>query len=204
MSRMPVIGAGAWGTALAIQAARAGNEVTLWVHSPERADRIAETRESPRLPGVLLPHGISITSTFSSADVMLLAIPTQHLRAVTTAMPPLEATIVCCAKGIEVATGALPLEVLATTRPGQKQAVLTGPNFAHEIAAGLPAVSIVAADDGAVREQVLQALATPAFRLYGNDDPVGAQVGGAAKNVIAIAAGAAIGAGLERTHAPES
>jgi glycerol-3-phosphate dehydrogenase (NAD(P)+) len=196
MSSVLVVGAGAWGTALAIQAARAGGDVTLWVRDPDRARRIAETRESPRLPGIRIPPGIAITTTFPVADLMLLVVPMQHLRAVTAAMPPLDGTIVCCAKGIETATGALPLEVLAATRPGQRQAVLTGPNFAHEIAAGLPAGSIVAAADGAVREAVLKALATPAFRLYGNDDPIGAQVGGAAKNVIAIAAGAAIGAGL--------
>jgi len=103
---------------------------------------------------------------------------------------------VVCAKGVEAHTLRLPLEILADLRPKAASAVLTGPNFAHEIAAGLPAAAVVASHDAAVRQAVISALATPDYRLYGNDDPVGAQIGGAAKNVIAIAAGAAIGAGL--------
>ena len=101
-----------------------------------------------------------------------------------------------CAKGVEQETLRLPLEIVAEMRPGAPAAVLTGPNFAHEIAAGLPAAAVVAASDAALRETVAALLGTPSFRLYGNDDPIGAQVGGAAKNVIAIAAGAVIGAGL--------
>ena len=128
--------------------------------------------------------------------VVLLAVPMQHQRAVLARLPPGTAPLVICAKGFETGTQLLPLEVVQSVHPNALAAVLTGPNFAHEIAAGLPAAAVVAAIQPALREQVIAALSTPTFRLYGNDDPVGAQVGGAAKNVIAIAAGAVIGAGL--------
>ncbi|MEJ0017969.1 MAG: NAD(P)H-dependent glycerol-3-phosphate dehydrogenase [Acetobacteraceae bacterium] len=195
MSSVAVIGAGAWGTALAIQAARAGNAVTLWARDPERAGLITVTRENPRLPGVRLPEPILVHAALPpAADLLLLAVPMQHIRAVLPRLPP--APLVVCAKGVEAATFRLPLEVVADLRPGMPAAVLTGPNFAHEIAAGLPAAAVVAATDAALRERIAAVLGTPAFRLYGNDDPIGAQVGGAAKNVIAIAAGAVTGAGL--------
>lgn len=190
-----VIGAGAWGTALAIVASRAGARVTLWARDPERARQMQATRSSPRLPGVVLPEAIEVVSAWPEAALTLLAVPLQHLRGVAGAMPQKGAWVVC-AKGVETGTLCLPLEILAQIRPGAPMAVLSGPNFAHEVAAGLPAACVVAASDAALRAEVIGALATPAFRLYGNDDPIGAQVGGAAKNVIAIAAGAAMGAGL--------
>ncbi len=197
MSSVAVIGAGAWGTALAIQAARAGNEVTLWARDPERAGLLMASRENPRLPGVRLPEPIVVTATPpETVDVALLAAPMQHLRDVLRRLPLGLAPLVVCAKGVETATLQLPLEVVSDVRPGVPTAVLTGPNFAHEIAAGLPAASVVAASDATLRERVATMLSTPAFRLYGNDDPIGAQVGGAAKNVIAIAAGTVMGAGL--------
>jgi glycerol-3-phosphate dehydrogenase (NAD(P)+) len=132
----------------------------------------------------------------ATADVVLLAVPTQYLRGVLGRLARGAAPLVVCAKGVEQATLRLPLEIVAEMCPGTPAAVLTGPNFAHEIAAGLPAAAVVAAADAALREAVAALLGTPSFRLYGNDDPIGAQVGGAAKNVIAIAAGAVIGAGL--------
>jgi glycerol-3-phosphate dehydrogenase (NAD(P)+) len=197
MSSIAVIGAGAWGTALAIQAARAGNDVTLWARDAGRAGLIAASRENPRLPGVRLPEPIIVSSAMPEAvDAALLAMPMQHLREVLGRLPVGLAPLVVCAKGVEAVTLRLPLEVVAEVRPNTPAAVLTGPNFAHEIAAGLPAASVVAANDAAMRERVAAMLSTPSFRLYGNDDPIGAQVGGAAKNVIAIAAGAVIGAGL--------
>jgi glycerol-3-phosphate dehydrogenase (NAD(P)+) len=197
MSSVAVIGAGAWGTALAIQAARAGNHVTLWARDPARAGAIAASRENPHLPGVRLPEPIQVMSVPpEAADLALLAAPTQHLRTVLGLLAPGLAPLVVCAKGVEQATLRLPLEIVAEMHPGTPAAVLTGPNFAHEIAAGLPAAAVIAANDAALRETVAAALGTPSFRLYGNDDPIGAQVGGAAKNVIAIAAGAVIGAGL--------
>jgi glycerol-3-phosphate dehydrogenase (NAD(P)+) len=197
MRSVAVIGAGAWGTALAIQAARAGNAVTLWVRDPARAGMIATSRENPRLPGVRLPEPIIAGPAIpDGADLALLAVPVQHLRSVLSRLPPGFPSLVACAKGVEQTTLRLPLEIVAEVHPGTPAAVLTGPNFAHEIAAGLPAASVVATADAGLREVVATALGTPAFRLYGNDDPVGAQIGGAAKNVIAIAAGAVIGAGL--------
>ncbi len=233
MSSVAVIGAGAWGTALAIQAARAGNRVMLWARDPARAAMLAERRENPRLPGMRLPGAIEVTASLSPSalegawtakrtergggavpndsasnpppqpsggegeeDAILLAVPMQHLRGVLGRLPPGAAPLVVCAKGVETGTHRLPLELVAELHPGTPAVVLTGPNFAHEIAAGLPAASVVAGTDAVLRAKIVETLATPAFRLYGNDDPVGAQVGGAAKNVIAIAAGAVIGAGL--------
>jgi len=120
----------------------------------------------------------------------------QHLRGMLARLPQSATPLVVCAKGVEIRTHRLPLELVAELHPTADAVVLTGPNFAHEIAAGLPAASVVAGTDAAVRGRVIELLGTQAFRLYGNDDPVGAQVGGAAKNVIAIAAGAVIGAGV--------
>jgi glycerol-3-phosphate dehydrogenase (NAD(P)+) len=197
MSSVVVVGAGAWGTALAIQAARAGTDVTLWARDPARAQAIAMSRENPRLPGHILPDLVQVVDALpTSADIVLLVVPMQHLRGVLERLPTPAAPLVACIKGVEAGSLRLPLEVIAALRPGAPTAVLSGPNFAHEVAAGLPAASVVAAADGVVRDRLTALLATPSFRLYGNDDPVGAQVGGAAKNVIAIAAGAVIGAGL--------
>jgi glycerol-3-phosphate dehydrogenase (NAD(P)+) len=196
MSRVAVIGAGAWGTALAMQAARAGNDVVLWARDPARAAALAATRKTPRLAGAILPDTITVTHEMpAQAEIFLLAVPVQHFRGMTMLVPPDAGPLIACAKGVETGTFRLPLEILAELRPGCAMAVLTGPNFAHEIAAGLPAAAVVAGTRK-VRDAVSRILATPNFRLYGNDDAIGAQLGGAAKNVIAIAAGAVIGAGL--------
>jgi glycerol-3-phosphate dehydrogenase (NAD(P)+) len=195
--RVAVIGAGAWGSALAIQAARAGNDVLLWARDPAAVATIQRTRECPRLPGFPLPDTVHATAELpGQCDALLLAMPMQHLRGVAARLPAGTGPLIACAKGVEVGTLRLPLEVLAEVCPGAPAACLTGPNFAHEIAAGLPAAAVVASADAALRGEVAEMLGTASFRLYGNDDPVGAQLGGAAKNVIAIAAGAVIGAGL--------
>ncbi len=192
MSRVAVIGAGAWGTALAIQAARAGNDVTLWARRPGTL----AGRTSPRLPNIFLPESLTVTGDLpAAADAFLIAVPMQHVRGVLGAMRPDSPLLLCC-KGVEQTTLRLPLEIAMDLHPHVPAAVLTGPNFAHEIAAGLPAASVVAAGDPALRKMLIALLATPTLRLYGNDDPLGAQIGGAAKNVIAIAAGALEGAGL--------
>jgi len=185
--RIAVVGAGAWGTALALQAHRAGRRVTLWARTPARVGE--------HLPGVPLPPEIEVTGTLPAADFVLLAVPLQHLREIAARLPP-GGPLICCAKGIEAGTLALPLDILAEVQPGRPAAILTGPSFAREVAAGLPTAVVLASDSEMLRAEAIAALATPPFRLYGNDDPVGAQVGGAAKNVIAIAAGAVIGAGL--------
>ncbi|MBV9247679.1 MAG: NAD(P)H-dependent glycerol-3-phosphate dehydrogenase [Acetobacteraceae bacterium] len=196
MNELTVVGAGAWGTALAIQAVRAGGTVRLWARDRSRAEAMASTRENPRLPGFALPPSVAVVSDPRQATgLRLTAVPVQHLRAVLQRLPR-EGPIVVCAKGVESGTLRFPAEVVAETHPGTPYGVLTGPNFAHEIAAGLPGASVIACPDATLREQVIVSLGTPTFRLYGNDDTVGVQVGGAAKNVIAIAAGAVIGARL--------
>lgn len=188
---MSVVGAGAWGTALAIHLARIGRPVRLWARNP------APLRGT-------LPDLVEIVDALPGGEpeggpeggILLLAVPTQHLRAVAAGLPPGGGPLVACCKGVETGTGRLPLEILAAVQPGRQAAVLTGPNFAGEIAAGLPAAAVVAAEDAGLRARVAALLGGPAFRLYGNADPLGAQLGGAAKNVIAIAAGCVSGTGL--------
>lgn len=195
-----VIGAGAWGTALAIAAA-AGGPVRLWARDPARAAAIGAARENTRLlPGARLPAGVTVTAdaeaALAGAAFAILAVPAQPLAAVVGALPARLPPVLIAAKGVEQGTLRLPLETWAALRPGQPAGVLSGPNFAREVAAGLPAAALVAAADAAVPGLVLPRLGSALFRLYAGDDPVGAQVGGAAKNVVAIAAGAVIGAGF--------
>ncbi|HTW27529.1 MAG TPA: NAD(P)H-dependent glycerol-3-phosphate dehydrogenase [Acetobacteraceae bacterium] len=194
MNRVAILGAGAWGTALAVQATRAGAAVTLWARDPAP---IAGTRENPRLPGIRLPDSVAVTGTLPGAgqDALLLTIPLAALRGLLDRIAP-AGPLVVCAKGVEQGSLRLPLEIVAARHPGVACAVLTGPNFAREVALGLPTASVIAAADAGLRQRLIGLLGTPGFRLYGNDDPMGAQVGGAAKNVVAIAAGAVIGAGL--------
>ncbi len=188
MSRVAIIGAGAWGTALALHAARAGLAVSLTTR--------AHGRVAARLPGFDLPDSVAVSADMpAQADATLLAVPTQHLRETLARLRPQGAVVICC-KGIEAATGKLPLEVLAEIHPACPAAILTGPNFAAGIAAGQPAAAALAASDPRLRTKLIGLLGTQSFRLYGNDDLVGAQLGGAAKNVIAIAAGVVMGAGL--------
>ncbi len=187
-----VVGAGAWGTALAVHLGRTGHPVRLWARDP---GPLRAARASRHLPGVILPDIVEVVDALPTGEAVLVAVPMQHLRAVAAGLPPGGALVACC-KGVERGTGWLPLDVLAQVQPGRPAAVLTGPNFAREIAAGLPAAAVVAAEDSGLRERVAALLSGPAFRLYGNADPLGAQIGGAAKNVIAIAAGCVSGAGL--------
>jgi glycerol-3-phosphate dehydrogenase (NAD(P)+) len=197
MSKLAVIGAGAWGTALALQAVRAGHHVTLVARDPATAATIADKRENHRLPGRRLPDALSVGHHIpGETDLLLWVVPTQYLRSSLSRLQPANGPIVVCAKGVESPTDLLPLEVVDDVSPGRPLAILTGPNFADEVAKGLPAAAVVASTDAGLREHVLAMLGTSTFRLYGNDDPIGAQLGGAAKNVIAIAAGAVIGAGL--------
>jgi glycerol-3-phosphate dehydrogenase (NAD(P)+) len=197
MSKLAVIGAGAWGTALALQATRAGHRVALVARNAASASTLAASRESERLPGYRLPESLQVRHDVPrDAELLLWVVPTQYLRSSLARLEPARGPIVVCAKGVEAETHLLPLEVVSEVSPGCPLAVLTGPNFANEVARGLPAAGVVASTDAGLRERVLTMLGTSAFRLYGNDDPIGAQLGGAAKNVIAIAAGAVIGAGL--------
>ena len=201
MNKVAVLGAGAWGTALALQAVRAGAATTLWARDAARAEMLGRSGLNERyLPGVALPPALGITANLEAAlagaALVLLVVPAQHLRAVVAAMPATLPPLLVCAKGVEQGSLRLPLEILAALRPQAVAGVLSGPNFAHEVAAGLPAAAVVASNDPGLREATDRLLATPAFRIYGSEDPVGVQVGGAAKNVIAIAAGVVTGAGL--------
>ncbi|MDE8348521.1 MAG: NAD(P)-dependent glycerol-3-phosphate dehydrogenase [Acidocella sp.] len=194
--KVGVLGAGAWGTALAVLAARQGAPVALCARDAQRAAMIETTRENPRLPGVVLPPSLRVSSAYPQVDILLLCVPMQHLRASLVNLPPQRGALVLCCKGLELASGRLPPEVLQSVLPGQKMAVLTGPNFAHEVAAGLPAASVLAATDTNLRAALMNALRRDSLRLYGSADVMGAALGGAAKNVIAIASGVVMGAGF--------
>jgi len=192
-----VAGAGAWGTALAIQAARAGCAVTLVARTAQSAAALAASRTSRYLPDLPLPAGIAVADSLpTQPGIVLWAVPMQQLRASLLHFQPTGVPVVLCCKGVEQTTNLLPLEVLAAVAPDCLGGILSGPNFAHEIAAGLPAASVIASTDAPLRARIADQIGGGAFRIYGNDDPVGVQIGGAAKNVIAIAAGAVTGAGL--------
>jgi glycerol-3-phosphate dehydrogenase (NAD(P)+) len=194
-----VIGAGAWGTALATVAARAGRNVTLWARNAEHAARIQSTRDNPRLPGVRLAPDIVVTSDLaaaSRAEMLLIATPAQHLRGavnmlashLTTPVP-----IIACAKGIEHGTHKFMTDVIAEAAPHAQPAVLSGPSFADDVVRGLPTAVTLAAGDDALASGLVQALGSPTFRPYHSTDIRGVEIGGAAKNVLAIAVGIAVG-----------
>jgi glycerol-3-phosphate dehydrogenase (NAD(P)+) len=191
-----VLGAGAWGTALAVLWAREGRRVALWARDAGRADVMRETRRNGRLPDVVIPENVAMVSEIPPAEVWVAAVPMQGLRGLLGALPAGAAPLVLCCKGLEAGRLLLAPEVVAAVRPAQDIAVLTGPNFAHEVAAGLPAAAVLAANNAWLRGGLMVALGSRTLRLYGSADVVGAALGGAAKNVIAIAAGVVIGAGL--------
>ncbi len=191
-ARIAVVGAGAWGTALAVQAARAGASVSLWARDPAA---LGPDRCMRRLPGVTLPDRIAVSGALpEAADMVLLAVPMQHLRRIAGALR-LQAPLIACCKGIERDSFRLPGEILAELHPDLPHGVLSGPNFAAEVARSLPAASVLACEDLDLAQRLARMLASPSFRIYAGDDPAGVEVGGAAKNVVAIAAGAAMGAG---------
>ncbi len=203
MERIGVIGAGAWGTALALAAQRAGREVVLWARDPKLAEEINARHENSRyLPEVAFDAEIRVTAELAEAaesDALLLVTPAQALREVAAALAPHlgpARPLVICSKGIERGTGLLMTEVLAEVLPGHAAAVLSGPTFALEVARGLPTAVTLAAEDAALGAVLVKALGSRAFRPYLSDDPLGAQIGGAVKNVIAIACGIVTGRGL--------
>lgn len=196
MQVIGVVGGGAWGTALASVAARNGRDVILWAREPEVVTAINESRENkPFLPGVSLPEGIRATADLSdltASEAILMVPPAQHMRSVSEALAPHMnggAPAVICSKGIEMSTGALMSEVLSETMPRRPLAVLSGPTFAGEVARGLPAAVTLACKYESIRKTLVAAIGQPTFRTYGSSDLVGAQIGGAVKNVIAIACG---------------
>lgn len=197
-----VIGAGAWGTALASVAARAGREVLLYARSAAAATLMDDCRESPRLPGVPLQDDIKVTSDLAlaaRADIILLAMPAQHLRAAMVALVPhLRAAtpVIATAKGIERGTHRFMTEVIAEAAPKAVPAILSGPSFADDVARALPTAVTLATADDALAQALVHALGSPTFRPYHSTDMRGVEIGGAAKNVLAIAAGIVAGRGL--------
>jgi glycerol-3-phosphate dehydrogenase (NAD(P)+) len=194
-----VIGAGAWGTALAGVAARAGRDVTLYARDSARATQIAATRANPKLSGVLLDANIVVTGDLAvaaAADIILIATPAQNLRAAVTALVPHLAKptpVIACAKGIERGSHKFMTEVIAETAPNAIPAILSGPSFAEDVARGLPTAVTLAAKDETLASALVQALGSATFRPYHTTDVRGVEIGGAAKNVLAIAAGIVIG-----------
>src|SRR5579883_2003411 len=197
-----IIGAGAWGTALAGVALRAGRSVVLTARSSANAKAIAASRSNPKLLGVRLHPDIEVTSDIAraaSADIVLIATPAQHLRAaVATLSPHLKAAtpLVACAKGIERGTHKFMTEVIAEAVPRSQPAILSGPGFAAEVARGLPTAVTLAAQDEGLAKDLVHALGSSTFRPYHTTDVRGVEIGGAAKNVLAIAAGISAGKNL--------
>lgn len=197
--RIAVLGGGAWGTALAAVATRAGRTVKLWARDADVVSAIDETHENPRyLPGINLDHVPATTNIGAAlrADAVLLAVPAQSVRTVAAIAAPYIAEghpVVVCAKGLERETAKRMTEVLAEAAPGATAAVLSGPGFATDVARGLPTAVTIAAQDEDLALDLCRALAGPTFRPYAETDLVGVEIGGAVKNVLAIAAGVVAG-----------
>ena len=195
-----IIGAGAFGTALGIALARDGRDVTLWARNPTAAAHMTQARENTaKLPDIAFPPSLRVTSDMAEAcesDILLMSVPMQQLRGVvqTHADALRDKALVACCKGFEVSTGTGPCGVLETV--SSRVAILTGPSFAHDIARSLPTALTLAAKDADLGERLQSELGTSTLRLYRTTDTIGAELGGALKNVIAIGCGATIGANL--------
>jgi glycerol-3-phosphate dehydrogenase (NAD(P)+) len=205
--QIAVIGAGAWGTALANVIARAGRAVTLGTRDPVSAAAIMQRRESPRLPGVRLDDHVRVVAASAEtarSDAILLVVPSQHLRAVASLIAPAIAggtPVIACAKGIERGSHKFMTEVIADCAPKALPAILSGPSFADDVARGLPTAVTLAASDETIAAALAHALGSTTFRPYHTTDVRGVEIGGAAKNVLAIAAGIVSGRGLGESAA---
>ena len=201
LSHIAVLGAGAWGTALAVAAMAAGRKTTWWVREADVLADITSGRSNRFLPGVALPQGLVATGDLAQAaqaDALLLVVPAQALQAFAASLKPHlrpGQPLVICAKGIEKGTGKLVTEVAAEALPGASLAILSGPSFARDVAQGLPTAVTIAAK-GALAAQLQESLGSASFRPYASDDLTGVALGGAAKNVYAIACGVVEGMGL--------
>jgi glycerol-3-phosphate dehydrogenase (NAD(P)+) len=203
LQRIGIVGAGAWGTALANAITNAGRSVVLYARDPAVAEEMRASRtNAARLPGVALHPEVAPTHALNDAaetDAILLVMPTQSLReAAITLAPAIRRAlpVVACAKGIERKTGKFVTEIISETIPLASPAILSGPSFAADVGRGLPTAVTIAAADETLAAQLAEALSSPAFRLYHSTDVRGVEIGGAAKNVLAIAAGIVIGRGL--------
>lgn len=201
--RIAVLGAGSWGTALANLAARTDAEVALWARDADHIAEMAATRANDRrLPGVRLADRLTPTADLAAAvtaQAVLAVVPAQAMRELARKLRPLIAPgvpVVACAKGIERGTGAFMSEIFARDLPENPYAILSGPSFAEDVGKGLPTAVTLAAQDLALAERLARLLQAPWFRLYHSDDVRGVEIGGAAKNVLAIASGVAAGRGL--------
>jgi glycerol-3-phosphate dehydrogenase (NAD(P)+) len=198
--KLGVIGGGAWGTALAQVSATGGRETVIWAMEPEVVDAVNSRHEnSAFLAGVRLSDSIRATSDLSdldACDALLVVTPAQHMRSVLERVHDRDKPLVLCSKGIEELSGALLHHVAREACPRAPIAVLSGPTFAHEVAKGLPTAVTLAAKDKALAEQLRERIAQPTFRIYLSDDVTGAEIGGAVKNVLAIACGVVEGKGL--------
>lgn len=198
--KLGIIGGGAWGTALAQVAASGGRETLLWAREPEVVEAINSRHENPVfLAGVQLDEAICAINDFKelqACDAWLVVTPAQHMRAVLERAGDCARPIVVCSKGIEEGSGELLHKVAEQACPSATIAVLSGPTFAHEVARGLPTAVTLAADDTGLAEQLRDRIAQPTFRIYVSDDIAGAEIGGAVKNVLAIACGIVEGKGL--------
>jgi len=197
-----VLGTGAWGTALANVAARAGRDVILWGRNADAVRRIDARRESPRLPGIKIDDAVRVTAdlkTAATVDAILLVVPAQAVRETTSALHdiiPSGTPVVACAKGIERGTQRFMTEVIAEGAQTALPAILSGPSFATDVARGLPTAVTLAAREPGLAEVLARALGSSSFRPYHSTDVRGVEIGGAAKNVLAIAAGIVTGRGL--------
>lgn len=203
-ARISVLGAGSWGTTLAVVLARAGRRVTLYARDPERVAELAARRENTRyLVGVRIPDSVALTASLPDAvgasEHLILAVPSQGVRALAARLATLvepRHLVLSATKGIEAESGQRMSEILAAHLAGTPLAVLSGPNIAREIASGLPAPTVVASSSEEVARTFQTLVGTPTFRVYRNDDVVGVELAGALKNVIALGAGAIDGMGL--------
>jgi len=198
--RLGILGGGAWGTALAQVAAHGDQETILWALEDDVVEAVNRIHENPvYLRGLKLNPNIRATSNFSDladCDAWLVVTPAQHMRAILQRMPCPKMPLVLCSKGIEERSGALLHEVAREICPTSPVAALSGPTFAHEVALGLPTAVTLAAEDIELAERLRDRIAQPTFRIYVSDDVVGAEIGGAVKNVLAIACGVVEGKGL--------
>jgi glycerol-3-phosphate dehydrogenase (NAD(P)+) len=195
-----IVGGGAWGTALAAVMAQIHDNVLIWARENDVVAGINEAHENAVfLPGLALPPSVEATSDLShmaECGALLIVTPAQHVRATLSALPATNAPMLLCAKGIEAGTGMLVSEIAAEVRPDNPLAVLSGPTFAHEVAAGKPTAITLATEDHALGLMLMRLIAAPHFRPYQSDDVIGAEIGGAVKNVLAIGCGVVDGAGL--------